>query len=191
MTITELSLDSLRQGHTIITPDSAGYFIENCKVCFHNQNHTSGVKLRVQYDESTSFFRVVWQGDVTSSMLRAWGKEQKTNTEVGAIALTMLLMAELTNYQAIAGAGYGTGMDYALTDQPQDEMMIFNEITAFLEITGIATQTRHNTVNERISEKKSRVDRVRGKSGNLLGSLPAIISCVEFGTPWVRIITYE
>lgn len=85
----ELSLDSLREGHTVITADSAGYFIENCKVCFYTQNHRSGVIVRVEYDNKTFNFSVTWQGDVTAAMLRAWRREDKRNTEIAAITLTM------------------------------------------------------------------------------------------------------
>lgn len=187
----ELSLESLRLGHTIITPDSAGYFIENCKVCFHTQNYQSGVTLRVEYDDKKWDFCVIWQGNVTEAMLRAWHKDDKKNTETGAIALTMLVLPEVTTYQAVECAGYGTGMDYVLVDGTGDDTLIFNQPSAYLEITGIAKSTQSNTINDRISEKKTRINKVREKDASLLGGSPTIIACVEFSRPLLRIITYE
>jgi len=58
----DLLLDNLRNGHTIITTDRAGYFIENCKVCFHLQNHQSGVIVHVEYDDKK--FDFVFGGKV-------------------------------------------------------------------------------------------------------------------------------
>jgi hypothetical protein len=187
----DLSLDSLRNGHTVITADSAGYFIENCKVCFHVQDHQSGVTVHVEYDDKQFDLRVLWQGDVTKAMLRAWRGEDKKNTEVGAIALIMLLLPEITTYRAIESAGYGTGMDYVLVDEPANDTLIFNHASAYLEVTGIAKETQVNTINDRISEKKARINKVRATDTNILGGLPSIIACVEFGTPLVRIVTYE
>lgn len=187
----DLSLDSLRTGLTVITADSAGYFIENCKVCLHLQHHQSGVTLHIFYDKQEFKFRLVWQGEVTEAMLRAWRREDKRNTEVGAIAVVMLLLPQITTYYAIESAGYGTGMDYVLVDQPTDDTLIFNHAAAFLEITGIAKETQANSINDRISDKKTRINRVKEKDANTLSGLPTIIACVEFGTPLARIVTYE
>lgn len=186
-----LSLDSLRDGHTIITADSAGYFIENCKVCFHAQNHQSGVILHVTYDDEEFDFFIDWEGSVTPAMIRAWRGEDRKNTEVGAIALTMLLLPKLTPYTAVESAGYGTGMDYVLVTDPVDDTLIFNHTAAYLEVTGIAKEAPANTVSDRIAEKKARIDKVRGKDANRLGDLPTMIVCVEFSRPLVRIVTYE
>ena len=187
----ELSLDSLREGKTIITADSAGYFIENCKVCFHAQNYQSGVILHVEYDEAKFNFKITWEGAVTAAMIRAWHGEDKRNTEIGAIALTMLILPKLTAYHVIKSAGYGTGIDYVLIASPVDDTLIFNNIVAYLEVTGIAKEPLSNTVGDRIAEKKARIDRVKEKNASTLGGLPTIIVCVEFSKPLVRIVTYE
>lgn len=187
----ELSLESLREGHTVITADSAGYFIENCKVCLYAQNQHSGVVVRGEYDDKVFDVRLTWQGDVTESMLRAWLREDKRNTEIAAIALTMLLLPEITAYRAVESAGYGTGMDFILVAEPLDDTLIFNTASAYLEITGIAKETQANTIQDRISEKKARINKVREKDANILGGLPTLIVCVEFSKPLVRIVTYE
>jgi uncharacterized protein YpmB len=190
--ILELSLESLRDGHTVITVDGAGYFIENCKVCFHSQNHQSGVAVHVDYDDKPSVYRVTWQDEITESMLRAWLREDRRNTEIAAIALTMLLLPNVTSYRAVESAGYGTGMDYILIDKAvDDDMLIFNGAAAYLEVTGIAKATETNTTRERIAEKKARILKVRAKDATILGGLPTLIACVEFSTPLIRIETYE
>jgi len=124
-------------------------------------------------------------------MLRAWSREDRKNTEVGAVALVMLLLPEITRYYAVESAGYGTGMDYVLVDGSVDDTLIFNQASASLEITGIAKETQANTVNDRISEKKARINKVKEKDATILGGLPTIIACVEFARPLVRIVTYE
>ena len=187
----ELSLDSLREGHTVVTADSAGYFIENCKVCFYTQNHRSDVIVPVEYDDKTFSFRVTWQGDVTAAMLRAWLREDKRNTEIAAIALTMLILPQLTDYRAVESAGYGTGMDFILVEGPADDTLIFNDVAAYLEITGIAKETPMNTMADRIAEKKARINKVRAKDARILGNLPTLIVCIEFSKPLLRMVTHD
>jgi len=77
------------------------------------------------------------------------------------------------------------------TTEPFDDTLIFNTAAAYLEITGIAKETSANTIQDRISEKKARLNRVREKDANTLGGLPTLIVCVEFSKPVVRIVTYE
>jgi hypothetical protein len=103
----------------------------------------------------------------------------------------MLILPQITDYRAVESAGYGTGMDFILVEGPNDDTLIFNDVSAYLEITGIAKETPTNTIADRIAEKKARINKVRAKDANRLGSLPTLIVCIEFSKPLVRVVTNE
>lgn len=82
-------------------------------------------------------------------------------------------------------------MDFILVEGPADDTLIFNNVAAYLEITGIAKETPMNTMADRIVEKKTRIDKIRAKDASILGSLPTLIVCIEFSKPLVRVVTNE
>lgn len=174
-----LDLDSLGQGIPVIPEEAAGFYKQNCLVCFHSQNHTSGVGLETHHGLAVENLEVQWTGELTDQILRSYKDENKT-TDAGALAIALLLIREITNYTAIEQSNVGTTIDYYLAykDQ-QDDTLIFNH-AAYLEVSGIRAETSDNTVEGRINQKIRRLSKDQ--------DVPALIVVVEFSKPWAKMV---
>jgi hypothetical protein len=169
-----LPLESLSDGIDVITEDAAGFYKENCMVCFDSQGHSTGVCLNViDVEEAEKQFTIHWTGKVSNQLRKNYADLQRA-TDHAACAVALLLVRELTDYNGVEQAAIGTTIDYWLADkEASDDDLIFNH-TARLEVSGILRQNDNNSVAKRLHSKLNRL-----KSG-----LPAIIIIVEFSRPW-------
>lgn len=176
-----LDLESLSEKAYAITPQAAGHYQECCMVCFHKNGHSSGVHLHVLHNESDSSFEVCWSGSVTERIANAY-RDHNKYVDLGACTVALLVVPELTGYGAITpAAAEGTGIDYYLgPEEDQDDVLIFNH-KARLEISGILTETATNTVKKRIQAKKRRL--MGYEQGGLTDPTQVFIVVVEFGQP--------
>jgi hypothetical protein len=146
-------------------------------VCFDNQKHKSGVKLRVQCHNGLGvLFRVFWDGSITDELRRAYA-DLVSATENAACAMALLIVRETTDFTAVEQACRGTTIDYYLSHKDRTDELIFN-YTARLEASGILCEDEPNTVDKRIREKLKRL-----KPG-----LPALIVVVEFSSPMSKVV---
>jgi hypothetical protein len=174
----KILLESL--GRIVAIPEeSVGFYKQNCMVCFHHNDHRSGVKLKVDYQNSNTEFVLVWQGDITERILRAFSADMKRATDNAACAIALLLVEELTEFTAIEQAAIGTTIDYYLATKNQDEILIFNH-AARLEVSGILAENEGNTVDARIRDKLRRLKQDE--------NLPAFILVAEFSQPWSKMV---
>jgi hypothetical protein len=172
-----ISLDAL--GKLPVIPEEAvGFYKQNCMVCFYHNGHSSGVRLRVQYESSNETIPVFWSGDVTDQLLRAYADLIQA-TNFGACTIALLLIRELMEFTAIEQAIRGTTIDYYLAPQDQDEVLIFNR-AARLEVSGILKESENNTVDARVKKKLRRLKQK--------GDLPTFIIIVEFSQPWSNMV---
>ena len=177
----DLHLDSLSDGIMVVSANTVGWYVENCVVCFDNQGHSSGVCLNViDADESEKKFSIHWEGEVSEQLRRSYADLRRA-TDQAACAIAFLLIRELTHYKTVEQAIIGTSVDYWLSDIDEpDDYLIFNH-TARLEISGILSETKSNSVEARMRSKLERL-----KKG-----LPAFIIIVEFGRPWSKMGYHE
>lgn len=184
---TLIPLESLLEGIPAISPNSAGFYQENCMVCLDRQGHESGVILNViDSDGSEHKFKVCWSCDVTPQLKRNFA-DTVQNADKAACALAMLLVREMTECTAVEQSIIGTAVDYWLS--PKDELdddLIFNH-SARLEVSGINHEEPSNTVRRRVNSKRSRLISYSGKDR----SLPTLIVVVEFSRPWSKIECYQ
>jgi len=178
--IKALSLESLPETVPVVTADAAGFYRENCIVCFDCNGHRSGVRLTVDYADSQLVYTIHWLGDVTNELRRNYGDLQRA-TDFAACAIALLLVPELTGLTAIRQASIGTTIDYYLAPQSQDDVLLFND-TARLEVSGILKENPSNTVDRRVKTKLRRLKPDRG--------LPAFVVVVEFSRPWSRMVKH-
>ena len=175
--VRKLTLDSLEEVPVVM--DAAGFYKQNCMVCFDNQGHKSGVKMNVTYKNSNETYQVYWSGNVTDQLKRARADLVEA-VQFAACAITFLLVGELTEFTAIEQATRGTTIDYYLAPKNQkDDLLIFN-YAARLEISGILEENESNTVEGRIGQKLNRLKPD--------GDLPALITVVEFSQPWSKMV---
>jgi hypothetical protein len=173
----KLTLDSLEEIPVVI--EGAGFYKQNCMVCFDNQGHKSGVELGVVYKGSNEICQVYWSGSVTTQLKRARADLVEA-VQFAACAITFLLVQEFTEFTTIEQAARRTTVDYYLAPKKQrDDELIFNGAPR-LEISGILRESEGNTVEARVKEKL----------GRLIpdGDLPTLIVVVEFGQPWSKMV---
>jgi hypothetical protein len=178
-----LDLETLSERIPVITPEAVGFYKQNCMVCLDKNGHPSGVILRVDdRSDGEKMFAVCWNGEVTEQMQRAFRDTLKA-TDFAACAIALLLIRELTEYTAIEQSAVGTTIDYWLGHQSDaDDVLIFNN-KARLEVSGILTENKDNTVEARTRAKLRRL--------SPKGGLPALIAVVEFSQPWSRITQHD
>lgn len=174
-------LESLAERTKAITEEAVGFYKENCMVCFHHNDHKSGVILAVTYNDSVINFEIFWDGEVTDQMLQAYTDTRRA-TDMAACAIALVLISELTEFIAVEQSAIGTTIDYYLTTQPVADDLIFNR-TARLEVSGILTENEGNTVDGRIREKTNRLVSE--------GDLRDFIAVVEFSKPWSKMVEHE
>ena len=159
----KLILESLAHGIPAIHEDMVGYYKHSCMVCFHTQGYTSGVKFKVVREKmADTYYQICWTGEVTNELMRQYaGTSRKLNDyalttrtiDDAACAIALLLIMELTKYTAISKAKIGTTVDYYLISKNQNTDLFFNEAEARLEVSGILSETKNNTVTARVKKK--------------------------------------
>ncbi len=175
-----LDIESLAHGIPVLQPAMVAFYKQNCMVCFDSEHHVSGVRLEHYQNDDLHLFEVRWHGQVTEHLRRSYRDQNKT-TDFAACAIALLLVRELTEYQAIEQSAVGTTIDYYLIPNDQhDDTLIFNH-SAYLEVSGIRHETSTNTVAGRIKEKIQRL--------NTSEDLPVLIAIVEFSRPWSKMVT--
>jgi hypothetical protein len=172
-------LDLLSAGIPVITARSAGHFIEACMVCLDSQNHLTGVRMNVETDEGEVCFHIHWSEPVTDEHHRAHGGNDKRTTELGATAIGLPIIKEVTDFAAIQEASIGTTIDYFLRRKEVDDTYIFDGIEAYCEIRGIRRENSGNTINQAVHRKIKRL--------NTPEELPCYIVIVEFSRPFTKV----
>jgi hypothetical protein len=173
MSIKTLDVDTLKDTMDTISAVQCAYYSEACSVAMENQSKTTGVNLPVTGDTTTSF-NLNW---TSPTNLNGW-QEEKKFTENGAVGLSFMLSLELTEYKVVEEALIGTGVDYWLAyDKTHPKYDALNFMSARLEISGILAETKTNSFDKRIKEKKAQTKPSDGTG------LPAYVSVIEFSGP--------
>ncbi len=150
-------------------------------VALTTNQHSSGVelKLRGSFEET---FQICWTETINDTVLKGWA-DLRDAAEYGAVAIAILALLELGEYNYFGRMHQGMGFDYWIdfTDEEASEANM-QEKKARLEVSGILKQTPSNTIRMRIGLKKKQV-----KNDNFT-ELPALIAIVEFGIPKIEII---
>lgn len=175
-----LDLETLGDGRIpVISKEDAGFYKQNCMICFARQGHGSGVEMKVDYGKSTEQIKINWLDQVTESLRRQYDDLRRA-TDHAACAIALLLVRELTEFKAIEQASIGTTVDYYLVPKDQqDDTLIFNYASR-LEVSGILRATETNTVDGRVESKFKRL--------KPQDDLPALIVVVEFSEPRSKMV---
>ena len=170
--MTTLDINQLKNQVNYISSIQCDYFAEACIIALENKGHLSGIQLKVDGDFQTSFI-LKWQSPIKVS---GW-KESRDIAENGSIAISFLLILELTEYEIIQQSVIGTGFDYWLGYKPSSKKSDpDNFLNARLEVSGI-NKGRRSVMTQRVRQKLKQV----GVSDYL--NIPAYIVVTEFGTP--------
>ncbi len=175
----QIQLEALAQKAPVIPEEAVPFYKQNCMVCLDNQGHQSGVALHVDKDGEYKEFAIVWLGEVTDQMRQNQYTDLVKATDFAACTIALLLISELSPYQAIEQSIIGTTIDYYLIPREQDETLIFNR-AARLEVSGILYESESNTVTRRVREKLKRLKPE--------GDLPDYVIVVEFSKPRSQVV---
>lgn len=172
-----LDLAALGPGIPALTVALGSAMREACLICFTDQGHPSGVRLKVSGIFNAAFL-VEWDGAVTAQMQRAW-RDEEYATEQAACGVALLLIKELTGYTAVEQVSKGPGFDYWLGFY--DEARPLLQFQARLEVSGIRRGT-DTAIKRRINLKRRQVAQSEE-------DLPAYIVVVEFSRPVAWVVT--
>lgn len=168
-----LKLEDLKDAMTTFSSVQCEGLTENCIVALENVSHETGCVLKlsgIRNEEIT----LNWSTTVNKNGYQ----EQVKFTEKGAEALSFFLALNYTDYQVLEEALIGTGVDYWLGYSEDHENYDPNNfISARLEISGILSASKTNTLAKRIAQKKEQT-----KASDHT-QIPAYISIVEFSNP--------
>jgi hypothetical protein len=168
-----LDLDNLPQMQKAFSATQCDFLLENCIVAMENNNHTTGCPLFISGDNNIELI-VKWN----RGFLRNGYKEQTKIVEHAAEAISFFLSAKLTKYKVVEEALIGTGIDYWLGyDEEDNNYDPQNFIQARLEISGIGRESENNTLRNRVKIK------MKQTAPTDESKLPAFVSVVEFSTP--------
>ena len=170
-----IDLRELKNGMPGITPAYGESMAEAASICLEDQNHLSGVLLKVEGDYAKNFI-VIWN-KVNEQMRRTWADEEFT-TEQGAYGIAVLILYKLKNYTVLERSKKGNGFDYWLGLE-NDTAPLF-QAKSRLEVSGIR-RGNVSQIRTRLNEKKIQTN----PSDGLF--IPAIIVIVEFSTPRTRV----
>lgn len=172
-----LDLNELRQGMPAITPAFGETLAEAAGVCLESQGHIQGVELRV-IGYASNLYSLYWP-TITDQTRRTRNDLQEA-TELGAMAIAVLLSRKEIGYSVIERSVKRTGIDYWLG--ADDGAPPFQN-KARLEISGILKASGNNVeraVKARVNQKLRQTERSDG-------SLPAYVIVVEFGSPLAEV----
>jgi hypothetical protein len=110
---------------------------------------------------------------VDEQVRRCWNDTQEA-TEQGASAVALLLIVQLTEYTVVERSKKGTGFDYWLGLQDEEDELPFQN-QARLEVSGILSGTR-SAIMSRVRQKLNQVSVTDG-------TWPAFVVVVEFSSP--------
>lgn len=170
-----INLDDLTNETRGITPAYGASLAEAAVVCLNEQNHQSGVHLKVDGDYNNKF-PLIWSHQVSSLMIRTWS-DRDYATEQGAYGIAILLIINLTDLAVTARSWRGTGFDFWLGPIGNNDLLFQKK--SRLEVSGIRRGDESN-INARVKKKIKQTDR----SNN---SLPAYVVVVEFSRPLSRV----
>jgi hypothetical protein len=168
---TSINLEQLRENLDYLVASMSAYMCDCLVVCLSEENHKTGLLLKVETEDNEHKFRIEWTTQVTPHLIGATRDEERT-TEWAAMGIAILLALKLTGYPYIFTSRKGLGIDFALSN---DAIEMTEE--AHLEVSGIRKESPTNTIKRRLVIKKSQTE----PSDAL--KMPIFISITEFSEP--------
>ena len=149
----------------------SAYMCDCLVACLAEENHQTGLILKVETEDKKYNFRIEWTTKVTPHLIGATQDKERT-TEWAAMGIALLLVQELTEYPYICTSHKKTGIDFFLSKNA-------NEMArdARLEISGIRKESPTNTLKRRLVLKK------RQTEPSDAPNKPVFISITEFSEP--------
>lgn len=173
-----ICLESLSAGIPVIHDGADQYYVHRSVFCLSEHSHISGTLLDVEFEDNISEVVLEWITQYTEKIKRSC-KDKFESTEKSALAISFLLMRELTEYNVVEQAVRGTAIDYYMSKDDSDS--IIDSWDARLEVSGIF-KGDNGKIIARLKEKMerykkpSRIDEISKKH-------PTYIAIIEHSKP--------
>jgi hypothetical protein len=175
-----LILDDLRNGMPGISPNFGASLVESAVVCLEDQQHSSGVIMRVDGNHHHNV-TVRWENLTDPNQARRSYGDSEVATENGAYCIASLLISGFTDYTVAERARKGRGFDFWLGKKNEEPPSILFQEKARLEVSGIR-KGDERAISHRLRRKANRINAH-------CSPLPVVVIVVEFGSPRSRIKT--
>ncbi len=173
----KINISDLKDRKKTGIPAGTGAFLaEITIVCLENEEHKSGTKMRVNYDNEDHGCILFWH-DPESEFSRFFHQDIDEATQFGATGIAILLIKALTPLRVVQRSYKTTGIDYWLVSK---KSLVFQK-AARLEISGNRRE-KGSSYRSRVAQK---VEQTKQSDST---NLPAFIAVVEFGTPKARMV---
>ena len=95
-----------------------------------------------------------------SAFSKATMKEDKDIANHGGVAMAWFVMSVLMDYHYVEQTEIGDGVDYRfMKSEPKDDDLNFLDEFHYVEISGILTESKTNTLKARLKDKHSQINR--------------------------------
>jgi len=176
----ELNLHNIKE-YVQLSEGKTKQLMETCIWCLVHCKHSSGVKLRVEDENNTDYYSLIWSNDKIDheAIFRSYNKDDAT--ECGAEAIALMLSIQRTEYTAVERAITTTGIDYWLGFKNRNPNYPFHRASR-LEISGIMTESITNTISSRVKRK------IKQTKPTDYTSFPIYVIIVEFSKPYAIMV---
>ncbi len=179
--VSKLHIDKLKGGISGISSTYGAFLAEAIAVCLAAAGHKPSVRLKVEGDFEAEF-ELEWEQKIGSAELSSW-RDLKEATEYAAMGLAVLLISALTTYRVFQRNEQGEDADFTMQELSEPNSTPLEIVQkAYMEVSGILSESLTNTLNIRISAK------TKGLEKRMKPSPPVFIAVVEFSIPKAKIV---
>ncbi len=159
----------------------AAMYVEACVWCMDKHGHASGIQLEFTWDQKNCAHPICWT--TRASDLDRIRSHYNIDDALpfGAEVLAIFLCVTHTEYKNIQRSARMTGIDYWLSRDAPDPSRPFQN-SGRLEISGMLSESEHNTVEQRLKEKLKQTQ----QSANT--KLPVYVVVVAFDHPRAKMV---
>ena len=175
-----VDFDRLRNGVGGYSSKKCDFAYQAALVCFDRKWHQSSVICRLAaWNDQELQVSLQWSEKVTECIRESWLDEFEL-VEWGAIGIALMIIDELTEYTRIRQSPRRTGVDFDLGYiESNSKESVYPRYSAHLEVSGILSATKENSVEKRRKEKLDRLEKYDKKGA------PVHIIIAEFSEPMV------
>jgi hypothetical protein len=171
-----LDLQDLDAGMPALTSAMGSVLRESAAICLDFNRHASPVRLHLK---KVSNAQVLLSWPSVTAQMKATYNDMQNSTEFGACGIAILVVRKITGLTVIEQSKKGTGFDYWLGADEDDEVLPFAN-KARLEVSGILSGTP--------SQFKARIkQKLRQTETSDSSGLTAYAVVVEFSKPLAEI----
>lgn len=120
---------------------------------FHPNSNT---EIEFLIDGKSNKAKLHWNSDFSKATM----KEDKDIANHGGVAMAWFVMSVLMDYHYVEQTEIGDGVDYRfMKSEPKDDDLNFLDEFHYVEISGVLTESKTNTLKGRLKDKHSQINR--------------------------------